>query len=184
MINSVGGKIGRAQIKNSSKIFLVIGDKTTFKLDNLKIDDGLLNIDASIDSSSMLVSALLKNVPINPLLTISGHKIIGTMDGAIKAEGAINDLHVSGQLKLSNGKYDYKQYGIKLKDISTTIKANGRLINFSEILAKDRFGNSLQGDGKVSLAEQYAFSFNMASKKLNLINTPYMYGELMCVSTY
>jgi len=178
VINRIGGEIGSAQIKNSSKVFLVIGNKTTFKLDNLKIDDGLLNIDASIDSSSMRMSALLKNVPINPFLTITGHKIVGRLDGAIKAEGAINDPHLSGQLKLTNGKYDYKQYGIKLKDISSTIKANGQLINFSEILAKDRFGNNLQGDGKVSLTEQYAFSFNMVSKKFNPINTPYMYGEL------
>ncbi len=178
VINTIGGSIGNAQIKSSSKVLLVIGDKKTLKLDNLKIDDGLLNVDASIDGSSMLVSALLKNVPIEPLLTMPGHKIVGRVDGAIKAHGSINDPHLSGQLKLSNAKYEYKQYGIKLKDISSTIKANGKLINFSEILAKDRVGNSLQGDGKVSLTEQYAFSFNMKSKKLNPINTPYMHGEL------
>jgi autotransporter translocation and assembly factor TamB len=178
VINRIWGEVASAQIKSSSQILLVIGDKTTFKLDNLKIDDGLLNIDASIDSSSMVVSALLKNVPIKPLLTIPGHKIVGRLDGAIKAEGSINDPHLSGQLHLSNGKYDHKQYGIKLKDISTIIKANGQLISFSEILAKDGFGNSLQGDGKVSLIEQYPFSFNMKSKKFNPINTPYMHGEL------
>ena len=178
VINNIGGTIGSAQIKSSSKILLVIGDKNTFKLDNLKIDDGLLNIEASIDDGSILASALLRNIPIEPLLAMPGHKIVGRLDGTIKAQGAVNDPHLSGQLKLSSAKYDYKQYGIKLKDISSTIKANGKLINFSEISAKDRFGNSLQGDGKVSLTEQYAFSFNMASKKLNPINTPYMHGEL------
>ena len=49
VINNIGGTIGSAQIKSSSKILLVVGDKNTFKLDNLKIDDGLLNIEASIE---------------------------------------------------------------------------------------------------------------------------------------
>lgn len=178
VINSIGGVVGNAKIKSSSRVIMSIGNTTTFKLNNLKIDDGLINLDASIDNNSMLVSSSLKDVPIEPLLNVPGHKMVGRLNGTIKAQGATNDLHFSGQLKLSEAKYEYKQYGIKLKDISSTIRANGKVINFSEILAGDKSGNSLHGDGKVSLSDQYAFSFNLASKKFNPINTPYMYGEV------
>lgn len=178
VINSIEGTIGSSKVQSSNKMPIMIGDKSTFKVDNLKIDNGLLSIDASIDGRSMLASALLKNIPIEPLLAMPGHKIVGRLDGKIKAQGNIYDPHLSGQLKLSGAKYVYKQYGVKLKDISSTIKANGAVINFSEILAKDNFGNSLQGDGKVSLTDKYPFSFNVASKKFNPINTPYMHGEV------
>ncbi len=179
VVNSIVGTIGSSKIKSSSKIPLVIGgNKKTIKLDNLKIDDGILNIDATLDDSSVVANASLKDIPIQPLINVLGHKIVGKLNGNIKAYGTMNDPSLSGQLKLSDAKYEYKNYGIKLKNISSNIKANGKLISFSEILAKDNFGNSLQGDGKISITDKYAFGFNITSKKFNPVNTPYMHGEV------
>ncbi len=116
---------------------------------------------------------ILSLIPLPP-----GHIISGTIDGELNASGALDSPKINGSMQLNNGNYSYKQYGLELKNIESKISANGDKITFNDIKAKDDFGNQISGNGNFSLQKDMPFNIDLATEKFNLINTPYIHGEI------
>ncbi len=291
-IHNLSGKIGTIPIKNSDDILFQYGEKTTLKLNDLKIGDGFMNATAQFAKQEMSATAKLDTLPLHvlpdflpdsfkdavisgsinlsgsstkPLLktdigitnislpdaktklalkllanlsnnqtnitgnflekeedlallsatlpgkftlspftynindqaafkaTLStiksfnllsliplppGNNLKGNVKGNVIASGTLSNPDFSGSLELTNGEYNYKQYGIQLKDISSQITANGSKISFTKIIANDRFNNPLKGSGTTLLNKDKNFNFTVQTDKFNLMNTPYLHGEV------
>ncbi|RTK92674.1 MAG: hypothetical protein EKK61_03330 [Rickettsiales bacterium] len=106
-----------------------------------------------------------------------GQKIQGILNGHIKVTGTPAIPIIKGNLKLINGKYVYKNLGVKFKNITSDIVANGYKITFSQIKAQDTFNNHMQGNGNIDL-KTMDYYFEAATTKFNPLNTPYIHGDI------
>ena len=116
---------------------------------------------------------LLSLIPLPP-----DNNLKGSIKGNVVASGTLSNPDFSGIIELTNGEYSYKQYGIKLKNISSQITANGSKISFAKIIANDHSNNALEGSGTISLNNNRHFHFTIETDKFNLMGTPYLDGEL------
>jgi translocation and assembly module TamB len=109
---------------------------------------------------------------------IPGHKIKGEVTGHMHATGTIKKPHFTGNLKLSNGKYVVKNYGIKLANISGAVKAEDNLITLTQLTAKDNEGNFLKSRGEIDILNNYQFNITANASKFNPINHPFLSGKV------
>ena len=116
---------------------------------------------------------ILSLVPAPP-----GHLISGKVSGTLEASGSLESIIVNGGIILNNGEYSYRQYGLELKNIESKISAHGDKITFDEIKAKDVFSNQVNGSGSFSMQNDMPFNIALTTEKFNLINTPYIHGEI------
>ena len=107
-----------------------------------------------------------------------GNELSGNIQGSMKASGSLNSPKLLGDITITNGEYNYKQYGILLKDITAIISANEQKISFNKISANDRFNNPLTASGTASLDQIKTFNLTATTDKFNLMNTPYLQGEV------
>ena len=130
------------------------------------------------DGNFIVNSKLTNQLNILSLMPeLPGQKIEGILSGNLKITGTPNLPYIKSNLKLSQGKYVYKNYGIKFKDITTDVYADGKQIIFPNIEGKDNFNNKLSGSGKIDSINK-SFRFEGTTTKLIPMNTPYVQGEL------
>ena len=106
-----------------------------------------------------------------------GQKIEGILNGQIKVTGTPVLPIIKGNLKLLDGKYVYKNLGVKFKNITSNIIANGYKITFSQIKAQDTFNNRMQANGNIDL-KTMNYYFEAETTKFNPLNTPYIHGDV------
>ncbi len=116
---------------------------------------------------------LLSMLPIAPGSTLTGY-----INANINANGSLSSPNLTGNMIISDGNYQYKQYGLLLKDIKAQITATAQQILFKTITAKDNFNNQLTASGSASLDQDKTFSLTTNLDKFNLMNTPYLQGEI------
>jgi len=107
-----------------------------------------------------------------------GHVASGSIVGRLSASGTMLNPNVSGRMNLSNGRYSYKQYGVKLKNIIGNISGNGSDIMFKDIVASDVYGNKISGFGDLNLNDDNKFKFHVETEKFHPMNTRYLQGEV------
>ncbi len=107
-----------------------------------------------------------------------GHKISGLLSGGLSVNGTISNPNISGKMHLLDGKYSYKQYGIKLKNIISEISANNSNIIFDKFSAEDNYNNKINVSGRVDLKDKNPFAFRIETEKFNPMNTRYLQGEV------
>jgi len=127
----------------------------------------------NIDFSSKEKSDLLSLIPLP-----YENELEGYVQGDIKAGGTLSLPNISGNITLSDGVYNNQHYSTKLKDISSKIIAKGDNIILEDIIAMDRFKNSLRGSGNITLNENKDFTVNVSAKNLHLVTNPYLQGEI------
>ena len=127
----------------------------------------------SADLSAAENSNLLSIIPM-PL----GSTLTGDIKGSINAAGTLKAPIVSGNIKITNGNYNYKLYGISLNNITGEISADGNQILFNQLMIHDQFNNTLKSSGKLLLNQNKDFTITAQTDKFNLINTPYLQGEV------
>ena len=116
---------------------------------------------------------------ISMLINIPGQTITGLLQGGIKITGTLQTPRVTGQLNLSKGKYDNKNSGILLKNISSTIKADNNQVHCTQIRVEDKSGNYLNGQGLINLANDLKFEFKTNTTKFQPISSPFLNGEVV-----
>ena len=116
---------------------------------------------------------LLAMLPIPP-----GSNLNGYIKADLNVNGSLSSPALSGNMMISDGKYQYKQYGLLLKDINMHAVANGQKIIFNTITAKDNFNNQLNASGFALLDQDKNFNLIGNLDKFNLMNTPYLQGEI------
>ncbi len=131
-------------------------------------DNQDLQIDINLTDQFNILS-LLPSFP--------GQKIEGNLNGHVKVSGTPAVPIIKGNLKLLEGKYVYKNLGVKFKNITSDIVANGYKITFSDIEGQDIFNNNINGSGNMDL-KNFNYFFELHTKKFNPINTPYIHGDI------
>jgi autotransporter translocation and assembly factor TamB len=116
---------------------------------------------------------LLSMLPMAPGSTLAGY-----VNADINASGSLNSPKLTGNMMIADGNYKYKQYGLLLKDINAQATASGQQIIFKTITAKDNFNNQLTASGSASLDQEKTFNLMANLDKFNLMNTPYLQGEI------
>jgi hypothetical protein len=141
----------------------------------------LLPFASQVIESSPVSAQLLINKETNLLALLPmppGHKLFGNLNGHLELRGSIESPIINGVIGVDNTEYKYKTYGIKLKDISAKIVAHDKAVAVTKFIAKDNYGNIVEGAGKLSIQKDFPFSCNLSTDKLNFINTPYLQGEI------
>ena len=116
---------------------------------------------------------LLSLIPTPP-----GHNIRGIVEGGFKAGGNLNNLHLSGNMQLSEGKYSYKPLGIRIIDISSKIVASRQVLKLSNIYMADKFGNKITGSGIIDIEEDFPYKIDLVTEKFELLNSPHLQGSI------
>jgi autotransporter translocation and assembly factor TamB len=116
---------------------------------------------------------LLAMLPIPPGSTLNGY-----VKAELNANGSLSSPALLGNMIISDSKYEYKQYGLLLKDINVHVVANGQKIIFNTITAKDNFNNQLNASGFALLDQDKNFNLIGSLDNFNLMNTPYLQGEI------
>lgn len=113
------------------------------------------------------------------LIPMSGdHRLKGYLTGNVNITGSLRSPSINGTLFIFNAEYEYPIYGIKLKNISSKIISKGEKISIVNFIAEDIYSNVLEGQGDLSLRNNILFRFCVNTKKFNIVNTPYLRGEV------
>ena len=108
-----------------------------------------------------------------------GHEASGSLNGNLKAVGTILYPKISGKMNLSNGKYKYKRYGVKFKNIRGGIIADGSSFALENIVIEDNFNDKINGNGKFDLKDENKFSLHINTKKFHPMSNRYLQGEIV-----
>ena len=108
-----------------------------------------------------------------------GHEVSGNLQGNFKASGSIAHPQIFGKLNISNGEYEYKQYGAQLKNIRGDIIAKNSNFILDNFVIEDSFGNKMNSNGKISLEDRNKFSVSIKTKKFQPMSTRYLQGEMV-----
>ena len=92
-----------------------------------------------------------------------GHSLGGTLIGEIKAKGSLDSPSWSGQLTLSQGRYENYQTGMILTDVDIDLVGSGSHLDLKSLKAKDATGGSLTAHGRVKAAPTERFPFELAA---------------------
>jgi hypothetical protein len=118
----------------------------------------------------------------NDLLSIIpmplGSNLTGNIEGKLDAAGNLQTPTLSGRLNIKDGAYNYKIYGIALKDINGEFLATGNNLFCNQLIIHDEFNNILKASGKLLLIKNKDFTITAQTEKFNLMNTPYLQGEI------
>ncbi len=106
------------------------------------------------------------------------HQLFGALDGKMSVRGSFNSPIINGLLNLKKAEYKHKKYGIKIKNIAAKILAQNKKIMITDLVANDTFNNLIKGSGEFFIDNNYPFMLNFATEKFNLINSPYLQGEI------
>ncbi|MDA9163693.1 translocation/assembly module TamB domain-containing protein [Rickettsiaceae bacterium] len=173
---------------------LIKNNKSNFNIKINLVDKNLTTINASLPSKFTLspfeyttddkkqftanISATSDVDILSLIPTPPGHILSGAINGELKARGTLDSPKINGEMTLNKGDYSYKQYGLELKNIVAKISATDDKINFNNIKANDDFGNQISGNASFSLQKEMPFNIDLTTEKFNLINTPYIHGEI------
>lgn len=107
-----------------------------------------------------------------------GHKASGSLKGHFKVAGTVLHPKLSGKMDLSDGKYKYKKYGVKLKNIKGSIIADGSNFALDNFIIEDNFNNKISSSGKFDLKDENRFVVRVETKKFHPMSTRYLQGEV------
>jgi autotransporter translocation and assembly factor TamB len=103
--------------------------------------------------------------------------VSGNLRGSVNVKGTITNPKISGKMFLSNGEYEYKTYGVYLKNITATLEPKGNNIVFNDLVMEDNAGNKASGSGKFLLKDDNKFIIDLITKKLYPMDTRYLQGQ-------
>lgn len=160
--------------KNTQNLAVVTGNIPV----SLKLNDEYdFNIENNKQFNTKLVIVEKFNI-ISLLKMPIGHKLAGLIQGSLELGGTLNNPNVYANLFLSDGKYSFKQAGVKLKDISARITSKGQKINCSKIKLGDGYGKYITGEGYLNINDPYPFEFKLLADDHHLFSSSYMQGNV------
>lgn len=107
-----------------------------------------------------------------------GHKISGILEGKLFARGTLDKPIIEGNLEISNGKYSYKNIGLKTKDIVAKINAAGNKLFVKDIKIGDYFNKVIEGNGQIEISKNFPYKAILTTEEFNLLNNPYIQGVI------
>ena len=95
---------------------------------------------------------------------------LATLD--LAAKGALNRPVLSGNMQITDGKYENQRYGTRLRNLTADIQGSGSKLSIVSISATTPGGGKLGGSGEIDLAGAQPVDIQLTMTKARMIDAP------------
>lgn len=109
--------------------------------------------------------------PLMPFVPVSGHRLTGRGDVALRLEGSLADPEPRGYLALQDATYENLTTGTLLTDLNARIEGDGTALRIVDLAARDGGKGKVSASGRLDLdaPDGQAIDLTVTAKKATLI---------------